>query len=112
MLVTSGFLKIIQAGIQFEYLTGGNVLCGFHEVVYTKEVRELVQKIQEENIAKPPEQRKILWRVSSTLFSHIRQNVMLQPVGPFKTESSLKNYPPILTRDQVANELKEINLMI
>jgi len=38
---------LLQAGIQFEYLTGGNVLCGFHEVVYTKEVREKVLKIQE-----------------------------------------------------------------
>jgi len=103
---------LLQAGIQFEYLTGGNVLCGFHEVVYTKEVREKVLKIQEENKNKPPGERKILWRVSSTLFSHIRQNVMLQPIGPFKSETSIKNYPPILTRDQVANELKEINLMI
>jgi len=37
---------------------------------------------------------------------------MLQPIGPFLSENSIKNYPPILTRDQVANELKEINLMI
>lgn len=103
---------LIQAGIQFEYLTGGNVLCGFHEVVYTKEVREKVLKIQEENKNKPISERKILWRVSSTLFSQIRQNVMLQPIGHFKTETTTKQYPPILTRDQVANELRDISLMI
>lgn len=29
---------LLQAGKQFEYLTGGYITCGFHEVIYTKEV--------------------------------------------------------------------------
>lgn len=30
---------LLQAGKQFEILTGGHVTCGFHEVVYTDAVR-------------------------------------------------------------------------
>lgn len=102
---------LIQAGMQLEYLTGGECLAGFHEVIYTKEVHDLVQKIKKENEGKSEDEKKILWRVSSTLFSQIRQNVMLEPLGKYKNAESLKKYPPILTRDQVANELKAISLM-
>ena len=93
-------------------MTGGTVLCGFHEVVYTKEVREIILKLQEENKKKPADQQKILWRISSTLFSQIRQNVILKPIESYRNDNSIKNYPPILTKDQVANELKDISLMI
>lgn len=102
---------LIQAGIQLEYLTGGECLAGYHEVVYTQDVHDLVQKIKTENVNLPEDQKKILWRVSSTLFSQIRQNVLLEPIGKYRNENSIKKYPPILTRDQVANELKAINLM-
>jgi hypothetical protein len=103
---------LLQAGIQLEHLTGGECLAGYHEVVYTKEVHELVQKLKKENeLIKNEEDKRILWRISSTLFSQIRQNVILEPLGKYKNENSLKKYPPILTRDQVANELKAISLM-
>jgi hypothetical protein len=103
---------LIQAGAQLEYLTGGECLAGYHEVIYTKDVRDHVEKIKKDNETKTPEEQKILWRVSSTLFSQIRQNTILEPLGKYKTAESLKKYPPILTRDQVANELKAISLMI
>jgi len=87
---------LLQAGIQFEYLTGGEVLCGFHEVVYTHDVYEQIQKIKEENKGKNESDRKILWRISSTLFSQIRQNVVLEPLEKFRNPSSIKKYPKIL----------------
>jgi hypothetical protein len=102
---------LLQAGAQLEYLTGGECLAGYHEVIYTKDVHDQVQRIKKENESKAPEDQKILWRVSSTLFSQIRQNTILEPLGKYKTEESSKKYPPILTRDQVANELKAISLM-
>lgn len=103
----SSIFFINQAGIQFEYLTGGEVLCGYHEVIYTDELKEIVKRQTEEK------SKDTYWRVSSTLFSHIRQNVVLSPLEQFvkKNPSLSKKYPPILTRDQVANELKEISLM-
>jgi hypothetical protein len=102
---------LLQSGAQMEYLTGGECLAGFHEVVYTKEVRDLVKKIQKENEGKDEKDKKILWRVSSTLFSQIRQDVILEPLGKYRYEASIKKYPPILTKDQVAEELKAISLM-
>ena len=102
---------LIQAGAQLEYLTGGECLSGYHEVIYTKDVRDQVLKIKKENETKEDKDKKILWRVSSTLFSQIRQNVVLEPLGKYRNEKSIQKYPPILTRDQVANELKAISLM-
>ena len=102
---------LIQCGMQMEYLTGGTLLGGFHEVVYTEEVSKVVEHQKKENKEAGHDKHK-LWRVSSTLFSQIRQNVILEPIGKYKTAESSKKYPPILTRDQVAEELKAISLMI
>lgn len=38
---------------------------------------------------------KSCWRVSSTLFAHIAYDKIMQPVGPFRNEVSLKQYPPV-----------------
>ena len=69
---------LMQAGIMFEYITGGFVLAGFHEVVYTEATRE----VRDRNIQIANEQgiRKSTWRISSTLFSHLRYDVDLSPL--------------------------------
>ena len=54
---------LVQAGKQIEYLTGGYVLAGFHEVVVNAETVKTIKRKREK--------RESLWRVSSTLFSHI-----------------------------------------
>jgi hypothetical protein len=69
---------LLQSGKQFEILTGGYVTCGFHEVVYS----DLVEKAKEKAV----KEGRIPWRVSSTLFSHIRGDVILEPLGRFATE--------------------------
>lgn len=46
-----------------EWLTGGEILAGFHEVIVTPETLKAVEKAKAEG--------RSLWRVSSTLFSHI-----------------------------------------
>jgi isopenicillin N synthase-like dioxygenase len=35
---------LLQSGKQFEYLTGGLVTCGFHEVIYTDDVRRVKEE--------------------------------------------------------------------
>ena len=102
---------LLQAGMQFEYLTGGEFLAGFHEVILTDEVLKVVEVKKAEN-KQAGFDKNLLWRVSSTLFSQIRQNVVLEPIGKYKNSQSSTKYPAILTRDQVANELKAISLMI
>lgn len=55
-------------------------------------------------------QGKSLWRVSSTLFSHIASDNILEPLGKFATDEALQQYPPIKAGHHVQAELKAINL--
>jgi isopenicillin N synthase-like dioxygenase len=94
---------LCQAGKQFEYLTGGHVLAGFHEVVVTPATMTAIEAAKESG--------KSLWRISSTLFSHIASDVTLEPIGKFSEIPGAKEaYPPIATGDHVKAELAAINL--
>jgi isopenicillin N synthase-like dioxygenase len=39
---------LIQAGSTFEHITGGYVLSGYHEVIYTEETKQAMMKAQQE----------------------------------------------------------------
>lgn len=93
---------LVQAGKQLEYLTGGYVKAGFHEVI----ISEKTLKVIEERKA----QKKSLWRVSSTLFAHSASDAVLQPLAPYSTPETRQKYPPILAGNQVLAELKQIEL--
>ncbi|KAL4456283.1 hypothetical protein ABPG74_014244 [Tetrahymena malaccensis] len=93
---------LLQAGKQFEWMTGGYVTCGFHEVIYTDAVKEKVQQTLEKG--------GIPWRISSTLFSHIRFDAILEPVGKFANEESVAKFPKTKALDQVLEEVKSIEL--
>lgn len=93
---------LLQAGKQFEWLTGGYVLAGFHEVVVNEQA--LVAKEAAEKAGRS------LWRISSTLFGHIASNEDLAPVAHFKNEPTAANYPSITAGEQVLEELKAISL--
>jgi hypothetical protein len=45
------------------------VTCGFHEVIYTEEVKRVKEQREKEG--------GINWRVSSTLFGHVRHDIVL-----------------------------------
>lgn len=66
----------------FEHLTGGYVHAGFHEVMYTQATKDAVENVKKE--AEETGDERILWRVSSTLFSHIRYDVDLSPIEEMK----------------------------
>jgi isopenicillin N synthase-like dioxygenase len=94
---------LLQAGKQFEWLTGGHVLAGFHEVVVAKETVAAIEKAREE--------KRSLWRVSSTLFGHIASDQVLEPLGKFATlPEALTKYPPTKAGNQVQQELNAIKL--
>ncbi|CAD8106269.1 unnamed protein product [Paramecium sonneborni] len=95
---------LLQAGAQFDLLTGGYVTCGYHEVIYTEEAR----KKYEEN----KKAGKSTWRVSSTLFSHINSDVTLQPLDKFAKPGLPPKYKPIKAFDQVQQELEAIKLKL
>jgi isopenicillin N synthase-like dioxygenase len=88
VVVPDGCL-IVQAGKQFEYLTGGYVMAGFHEVV----VNERTKKVIDDKRAKG----ESLWRVSSTLFGHMQSDQVLQPLPPFDTQEAKNKWQPIKT---------------
>jgi len=93
---------LIQAGKQLEWLTGGEITAGFHEVVVTPETQSALEKAKNE--------KRSQWRVSSTLFSHIASDKELKPLGKFSNQNSLTAYPPILAGHQVEEELRLIQL--
>ncbi|MES1922116.1 hypothetical protein MHBO_003631 [Bonamia ostreae] len=88
---------LVQAGMQFERLTGGHVLAGFHEVVVSDETLEKMRERKK--------QGKSLWRVSSTLFAHIASDNYLEPLHPFPND---KKYPRVKAGAQVLEELNAI----
>ena len=68
----------VKEELAYHALTGGYVLAGFHEVFYT----EATKRVRDNNIQITQEQgiRKSTWRISSTLFSHLRYNVNIEPM--------------------------------
>ncbi|KAJ3187858.1 hypothetical protein HDU85_006251 [Gaertneriomyces sp. JEL0708] len=94
---------LVQAGKQMEWLTGGTVKAGYHEVV----VVEDTLKAMERQIAR----NRPLWRISSTLFYHMASDNVLTPQGHFATPETREAYPETLTGKQVQAELGLISLM-
>jgi isopenicillin N synthase-like dioxygenase len=93
---------LVQAGKQIEYVTGGHVLAGFHEVVVTEGTVKTINDKKAKG--------ESLWRVSSTLFGHLKSDFVLTPLPPFNTASACEKYPPKYVGEQVSDELKAINL--
>mmetsp|Transcript_32537 Transcript_32537/g.52426 ORF Transcript_32537/g.52426 Transcript_32537/m.52426 type:complete len:378 (-) Transcript_32537:81-1214(-) len=93
---------LLQAGKQFEWLTGGFVLAGFHEVVVADSTIKAKERAEKEG--------RSTWRVSSTLFAHIASDNTLEPIGKFSEESNAKNYPATKAGQQVSDELAAIKL--
>lgn len=95
----------------FEHITGGYVLSGFHEVVYTEATQEAVEKAK---IAIANGEDKTLWRVSSTLFSHLRYNVDISPMPElskfYDEEEARSKYRKMSAHEKLMEELVAINL--
>jgi len=93
---------LLQAGKQLEWVTGGTITAGFHEVIISQETKEAIERAKAAG--------KPLWRVSSTLFSHVASDIDLKPLNQFNNAKSSKEYPTIKAGRQVEEELAYINL--
>jgi isopenicillin N synthase-like dioxygenase len=102
VIVPDGCL-LVQAGKQIEYLTGGHVMAGFHEVLITEDTKRVIEARKAKG--------QSLWRVSSTLFGHIQSDQTLQPMPPFDTPDAIMKFPPVKAGEQVQRELAAINLV-
>lgn len=103
---------LLQAGIMFEQITGGYVTGGYHEVVYTEKTKEVVNKKLEENNNGA---NHILWRISSTLFSHLRYDVDISPLEDMKhlfneEAIAMGKYKKMTAHEKLMEELRAINL--
>ncbi|KAH8096071.1 dioxygenase [Aureococcus anophagefferens] len=81
----------LQAGKQFEYLTGGHVLAGFHEVIAHKACAKAARDAKRDG--------RSTARVVDG--SQIASDVVLEPLGAFDSADARAAYPPIKTGDQV-----------
>jgi isopenicillin N synthase-like dioxygenase len=71
---------LIQGGKQLEWLTGGYLKAGFHEVIHNRKVENQVK----ENL----KSGRSNWRVVNGLFSYVQGNLRLKPFAPFNTETT------------------------
>lgn len=93
---------LVQTGQQIELLTAGRIPKGMHEVVVSEETADAARKARESGRA--------AWRVSSTLFAHIGSDESLKPL--IGNDGKDSEYPDIKAGEQVASELKEIELAV
>lgn len=99
---------LIQAGQQLEYVTGGHVKAGMHEVIVTEKTLKVLETRLNDHGGDLP--AKDYWRVSTTMFGTLCHDITLKPLPPFEHLSTAQDYPPILGGDQVAKVLKEIGM--
>ncbi|CAI5492276.1 unnamed protein product [Closterium sp. Naga37s-1] len=93
---------LLQAGKQMEWLTGGEVPAGMHEVVVDEGTVAAVQRAQQ--------QGRSLWRVSSTVFAHIASDEILTPIWHFAASKLASSFPPKPAGEFVEEELAAIQL--
>eukprot|EP01135_Chromosphaera_perkinsii_P002159 Nk52_evm93s217 gene=Nk52_evmTU93s217 len=93
---------LIQAGKQLEWVTGGDIAAGFHEVVVTDRTIEAIEKAKQEGNS--------LWRVSSTVFQHIASDQKLRPLTEFGFKANDELYPELCAGEQVSRELSALQL--
>lgn len=102
---------LLQAGITFERITGGYVLSGYHEVMYTEDTKNAVKQAEEEIKGGVPRR---LWRVSSTLFSHFRGEVDVSPLEELRhlySADDAKKYERMTAYENLISELKATEMV-
>ena len=104
---------LVQSGTSFEHITGGYVLPGFHEVVYTDATKAAVERraatFAEQGIDRTQ------WRVSSTMFAHFRNDVDVGPMAELNhlyTEEDAARYPRMTAFEILMQELNATGMTI
>ena len=75
---------------------------GYHEVVNTDQCREAASAAVARGAS--------AWRISSTMFTTVNHDIVLEPLGQFKEQPTANDYPPVKAGQQVADELAKIGL--
>ncbi|WRT69871.1 uncharacterized protein IL334_006862 [Kwoniella shivajii] len=101
---------LVQAGKQIEWLTGGLIKAGYHEVVCTSATIDTIERRKVEFPDRP------LIRISSTFFWHLTPDYRLVPIPTLRKEAENRfgrqeEYGEMLVGDQVRRELGLIALL-
>lgn len=72
--IPQGNYLLVQAGKQIEYITGGLIKAGYHEVTINEKTIETIERRKTEFPDRP------LVRISSTLFWHLNSDFDLAPI--------------------------------
>ncbi len=97
---------LLQSGTSFEHITGGYVLSGFHEVIYSEGTKEAFDRKQAKFDAEGIARRQ--WRVSSTMFSHFRNDVDIGPMAELNhlyDSAQAAQYPHMSAYELLMQEL-------
>ncbi|PNW74125.1 hypothetical protein CHLRE_13g586400v5 [Chlamydomonas reinhardtii] len=76
---------LMQAGKQLEWLTGGHIRAGMHEVVVTEATLAAADAARAAG--------RSTWRVSSTVFTHCCSDALLRPLGRFGEQAAAQQQP-------------------
>lgn len=90
---------LVQSGRQLEWMTGGYLKAGFHEVIHTQQVEQKKQERLKEG--------KSSWRVASTLFCHVEGDLSIQPLEKFRSAEVDKLYPNVTSSEYLSLEFKD-----
>ena len=89
-------------------MTGGYIKAGMHEVTYTEKTKESYLKAKAEG--------KSHWRVSSTLFSMLRNDVDCSPIEElshlYDAEAAEQEYPKMTAHEILMEELSATNMVL
>lgn len=103
---------LMQSGIMFESMTGGYILAGYHEVIYTQATKDKLEEVKQEMEASG--KKRVLWRISSTMFGHLRYDVDIRPLPEmaeyYNADEANIKYVPMTAHEKLMEELKAINL--
>ena len=104
---------LLQSGTSFEHITGGYVLSGFHEVVYTEGMKAAFNRRQAIFDEQGIERRQ--WRVSSTMFTHFRNDVDIGPMAELShlyTPEQAAQYPRMTAYEILMQELAATGMTV
>lgn len=99
VIVPDGYF-LVQSGKQLQYITGGYILAGFHEVVVNDKTIKQIQLAKENN--------KPLVRVSSTFFGHINSDKYMEVLEQFRNDETVEIYPKVKEGYWLRNRLKKL----
>lgn len=100
-----------QVAQEMEWVTGGELHCGMHEGVVPEDSVDpgMEAEIQRLRLAAHAAGHD-LWRVTTTLFGHIRSDCPIYPLEPFATPEAVERFPRMLAGEHLARGIQLIGL--